>query len=275
MKKINKIIVALFLVTISSSCSLPLQDPFEFEAEDYIKEEPFKDVTAWEFIQTRTSLRDPDNTFVLRSNANDTNALNATGDNLDIFIAAIKKLGMESYYNQTSTTKRTYLLLNNNAFTGNGSRDALRVITGVTTADNSRINPDTIFDSFTPEQLNQLRAFLLYNIIDDYVTLLTVPKVIDVFVYPTLLPAINVDENGVPTTGLSGLKAQMGINRLVGATRENLNINPVGSPLPSSADIGNVAMRRYHYVFKNGVGHFVNDMRWFQPYSLYANITVN
>lgn len=274
MKTYIKLITAFILMAITGSCSLGLQDEFEFEPDSYIENDPFINLTAWEFIQTRITPRDDNNQFKLISN---TSSLEANGDNLDFFIAAIKKLGMENFYNQTMTANRTYLFLNNNAFSGtNNSRDIARVIRGSNAgaiADNSTINPDTVFDNWTPQQLNQLKAVLLYNIVDEYVTQHTIPRSFEYFLYDTFLPAMNVDASGAPI-GLSDSKAQISFSRF-GDARTTIRINETGAPLPDTALTGNTNIRRHNYVVSNGIGHFVNELHRYQPYSLYSNFPID
>ena len=130
MKTYIKIIMATCMVATFSSCSLDVQEQFNYKGETYSEEDPFENMTAWAYIQSRASTtpRDASNKFKLQSN---TNILNYNGDELDLMIAAIKAVGYEDLYNQTASSGRTYLLLNNNAFTGNNStRDIVRAITG-------------------------------------------------------------------------------------------------------------------------------------------------
>ncbi|GIZ09516.1 hypothetical protein [Flavobacterium sp. UMI-01] len=275
MKKYIKIILATCLVAVLSSCTLGVQDQFDFKGETYSTEDPFTDMTAWEYIQTRKSnaIRDAQGRFKLVSN---TNVLGASGDELDFMIAAIKKVGFESLYDQTATTKRTYLLLNNNAFTGNNDRDIIRAVTGAQLADNSTVNPDTYFDTWTPAQLNTLKAILKYHIVTDYVAQTPTIPTYDVYVlFKTLLPKVNLDNTGVPVS-LSTEMADISFSRDVDA-RSTLKVNEPGSPLPETANTLGFEenVRRHNYVFKNGIGHYVNESVRYQPYSLYTNLTIN
>ena len=99
MKTYLKIIIAACFVAVFNSCSLEVQEEFKFKSETFSEEDPYENMTAWEYIQTRTSKtpRDASNKFKLVSN---TSVLNATGDELDFMIAAIKKCGFEELYNQ-------------------------------------------------------------------------------------------------------------------------------------------------------------------------------
>ena len=274
MKTYFKIILATCLVATFSSCSLDLQDQFEYKGETYSEIDPYKEMTAWEYIQSRASKteRDVDNKFKLQSN---TNRLDFNGDELDFMIAAIKKVGYEDLYNQTATSGRTYLLLNNNAFSGNNStRDIVRMIKGSQLADNSLVQPETYFDDWTPEQLNQLKAVLKYHIVSDYVDQNSVPTA-NVFVqYKTLLPKVVTNEVGVPVS-LSDDFSDISFTR-DGDARYTLRVNHIGSPLPETANSANMNenVRRHHYVFNNGVGHYLNENVRYQPYVLYTNIPV-
>lgn len=275
MKTYIKIILTACFITCFSSCSLDVQEQFNFKGEIFSEDDPFENMTAWEYIQTRTSKtpRDANNRFKLVSN---TSILGATGDELDFMIAAIKKVGYEDFYNQTATPDRTYLLLNNNAFTGNNiNRDIIRTIRGSQLADNSTVEPETFFDNWTPAQLNQLKAVLRYHIVNDYVAQNTVPTANVFVVFQTLLPKVNTVALGAPVS-LSGEMADIAFSRN-GDARFTLRINDDGSPLPATANTQNLreVARRQNYVFNNGIGHYLNEMVRYQPYSLYTNLTLD
>ena len=74
----------------------------------------FKDQTAWEFIQKQTSVA----------------GTIPAANRFDFMITLIKVAGLEEEYNK-NISNRTYLLLNNSAFTGTGRINAL--LTGVLT----------------------------------------------------------------------------------------------------------------------------------------------
>lgn len=275
MKKYIKIILATCFVAVFSSCTLGVQDQFEFKGETYSEVDPFTNMTAWEYIQTRKSnaIRDDQGRFKLVSN---TSVLGASGDELDFMIAAIKKVGFESLYDQKATTGRTYLLLNNNAFTGNNDRAIVFAIRGSQLSDNATVNPDTYFDNWTPEQLNVLKAVLKYHIVTDYVAQTPTIPTYDVYVlFKTLLPKVVTDINGIPVS-FSNDMTDISFSRDVDA-RSTLKVNETGSPLPETANtLGfDENVRRHNYVFNNGIGHFVNELVRYQPYSLYTNLTIN
>jgi hypothetical protein len=275
MKTHLKIIFTSFIAVILGSCSLELQESFEFEPEVFTQGDPFKNLTAWEFIQTKITERNENNEFLLKSN---TSVLNQSGDNLDFFVAAIKAVGYEEFYNQTSTSNRTYFLLNNNAFTGNSPRDIVRMITGAQLADGSAagrlVNPDNVFINWTPAQLNQLKAVLRYNMVNEYVDQNTVPTSFVHILRKTLLPEANLDLTGTPVS-LSNNPTDIAFFR-DGDSRQTLRINRLGAPLPSTATetAWDENVRRHNYVFKNGVGHFLQEIVRFQPYNLYNNLVL-
>lgn len=275
MKKYIKIMLAACFLAGFSSCTLGVQDQFDFKGETFSEEDPFTNMTAWEFIQTRKSnaIRDAQGRFKLVSN---TNVLGASGDELDLFIAAIKKVGFESLYDQKATKGRTYLMLNNNAFTGNNDRAIVFAIKGTQLADNATVNPDTYFDDWTPAQLNQLKALLKYHIVTDYVAQFPTIPTYNVFVmFKTLLPKVTLDNAGLPVS-LSTDMADIAFSRDVDA-RSTLKINQPGSALPATANTLGFEenVRRHNYVFNDGIGHFVNELVRYQPYSLYTNLTIN
>ncbi|SMC79677.1 hypothetical protein [Cellulophaga tyrosinoxydans] len=275
MKTYIKILLATCMVATLGSCSLDLQEQFNYKGETYSEEDPFENITAWDYIQSRVSNtpRDANNRFKLQSN---TNELGFNGDELDLMIAAIKRVGYEDLYNQTANSGRTYLLLNNNAFTGNNStRDIVRAIRGSQLADNSTIEPETYFDNWTPEQLNQLKAILRYHIVTDYVEQRTVPTANVFVLFKTLLPKVNLDALGAPVS-LSNDMADIAFSR-DGDARFTLRVNDVGSPLPATANTANLdeSVRRHNYVFNNGIGHYLQEMVRYQPYTLYTNLPLD
>jgi len=273
MKKYIKIILATCFVAAFSSCTLGVQDNFDFKGETYSEEDPFVNMTAWEFIQSRrsNSIRDAQGRFKLVSN---TSVYGASGDELDFLAAAIKKVGFESYYNQTATKARTYLLLNNNAFTGNNDRDVIKTCTGSQLADNATVNPDTYFDNWTPTQLNLLKAILKYHMVSEYVAQTpTIPTFGVHVVFQTLLPKFNL-ESGTPV--LTNEMSDIAFYRNPDS-RTTLVINETSSPLPATANTLNFNenVRRHNYVFNNGIGHFLNEIVRYQPYALYTDYPIN
>lgn len=277
MKTYLKVIIGTILLATSGSCSLDLQESFDFKPELFNEGNPFETITAWEFIQSRITERDASNQFLLKSN---TSRLDQSGDNLDFLVAAIKAVGYEDFYNQSLTSNRTYFLLNNNAFTGNNPRDIVRMIRGSQLPDGNAntgrlVNPDTFFDNWTPAQLNQLKAVLRYNIVDGYVDQNTVPTSFVHIFGKTLLPRVNLDASGAPAS-LSNTIADIAFFR-DGDSRQTLRINVSGSTLPATATDGgwNENVRRHNYVFNNGVGHFLNESVRFQPYAFYSNFPLD
>ncbi|WP_163397423.1 hypothetical protein [Flavobacterium fluviatile] len=275
MKTHIKLIMATCFVAALSSCTLGVQDEFNYESETYSEVDPYENMTAWEYIQLRKSntIRDSQGRFKLVSN---TSVYGASGDELDLMIAAIKRVGFEDLYQQTATNGRTYLLLNNNAFTGNTDRDIVKSITGTQLADNSTLNPDTYFDNWTPTQLNLLKAILKYHIVTDFVAQTpTIPTFGVNVLFKTLLPKVEVDAVGAPVS-LSTEMSDIAFYRNPDA-RTTLVINDPSSPLPVTANTlaFNENVRRHNYVFNNGIGHYLNEMVRYQPYALYTNLPIN
>ena len=275
MKTYLKIMLATCLVATFSSCTLGVQEQFDYKGETYSETDPFDTMTAWDYIQTRKSntIRDSQNRIKLVSN---TNVYGASGDELDLLIAAIKRVGYEDLYKQTATKGRTYLLLNNNAFTGNTDSDVVRAITGTQLADNALIEPETYFKNYTPTQLNLLKAILKYHIVTDYVAQVpTIPTYGVEVGFKTLLPKVNVDAIGLPLS-LSSEFSDISFSRNFDS-RTTLIINSPSSPLPLSANTLTFpeSVRRHNYVFNNGIGHYLNELVRYQPYALYTNLPVN
>lgn len=237
--KLNAILAICvgFLIT---SCDLDLQENFDFVPEVDITN-PFTEMTAWEYIQTRTAL-------------NDDGSLN--GEELNYMIAAIKKAGFEEYYNQTTNASRTYLLLNNNAFTGSG--DVINIITGSSSVGDDE-TPEQVMERVdTPEEMHKLRKVLSYHIVDDYVDQVPTLAVVNTrYYFPTLL-----------TTYDSSIPENDGIISFYRRERWEIRINYAPASLPSTATSGgwNENVRNHNYVFNNGIGHYINDPVRNKPY---------
>ncbi|SMC79614.1 hypothetical protein [Cellulophaga tyrosinoxydans] len=226
-----KSVTILCLSFMFISCDLDLQESFNFEPEVDLTD-PHANKTAWEFIQTRTALNE-DGSF--------------NGEELNYMIAAIKKAGFEDLYNQAVDTSRTYLLLNNNAFTGRG--DVINIVTGSSTVPDGETPEQTMERVDTPEKLEKLRTVLRYHIVDAYVAQVPTLAVAEVrYIFQTLIP------------GDDGLIA---FNR---NSRWSIQINRAPAPLPTSATSQNENVRAHNYVFNNGIGHFIADPVRNRPY---------
>ena len=222
--------VFLFLLFAFASC-LPLQENYDFEPE-VDAEDPFANGTAWDFIQSATQLND-DGNFV--------------GEHFNFLAAAIKKADMIEEYNQTATSDRTYLLLNNNAFTGSG--DVIALATG---SDTLGMNPtaEGVMERVdTPEKVEKLRTILKYHIIDAYVAQVpTLEERETWYLFQTLIPGED---------GLIALKRDH-------IWRIAINLN--GAPLPATATSQGERVRNHNYIFNNGIGHHLADPVRNQPY---------
>ncbi len=265
MKTYIKGIIAVCSAIILSSCTLELQEPYNFKPENTFGD-PFANMTAWEYIQSRTT------TDII----DDQNRKLLNGEELDFMIAAIKHVGYEDLYAQTSA-KRTFFLLNNNAFTGgNRDRDIIRAVTGVTQGPTARVNPDTLMASITePTQINRLKAILKYHILEEDVA--QVPKITIFdkdFLFNTLLPVMNIDAATGEPIGLSSERAPMALRRDI---EWRMEANNLSAPLIESAVQNgfNERIRSHNYVLSNGVGHYLNDTVRYQPFPLYDNFSVD
>lgn len=232
-KYIKKILIPFVVLVSLSGCDLDLNPTYDFNPELTLYD-PFADGTAWEFL-----------------NSSDANRLNEEGDldgsSFHYMVAAIKKAGFEDLYNQTETTDRTYLLLNNNAFTGGG--DVIQIVTGSSTV-NEGETPDQVMERVdTPEKLEKLRALLRYHIVTSYIT--QVPTLFEYevdYIFQTLIP------------GDDGLIA---FRR---STRWGITINFAEAPLPTSATSQPENVFNHNYIFNNGIGHHLGDPVRNQPY---------
>lgn len=213
-------------------CDLDLQERFVF-VPDVDLTDPYDNITAWQFFNSTPALR-----------KNEDGSLN--GDSFDYLVAAIEAAGMVDEYNG-SNTDRTYLMLNNNAFTGNG--DVIQLVTG--------LGADDVPEGATPAEImaladvDVLRLILQYHIIPTYITQKDPLFEFDVnYEFQTLIP------------GEAGRIVLRRDNQL------RIDVNRSPAPLPSTATGGgnNERLRNYNYVFSNGIGHSLNDPVRNQPY---------
>lgn len=219
-------IALLGLVLCFSACDLELQKGFDFVPE-IDATDPYAEMTAWEFIQTR-------------NNRNDDGSLN--GEELDYMIAAIERAGMVEEYNGLGTD-RTYLLLNNNAFTGNG--DIIQLVTGSP----SVAEGETPADVMARADVDVLKRILQYHIVTTYVAQIPTLFEFDVnYIFQTLIPG----EDGVIVMRRDN--------------RYRIDINRAPAPLPSTATSQWERVRLHNYVFVNGIGHFIADPVRNKPY---------
>ena len=148
-------------------------------------------------------------------------------------IEAIKISGLIEEYNQMSNTERTYLMLNNNAFTGGG--DIIQVVTGSANVGAS----ETIADVLADANIERLKKLLRYHIVTTYIT--QKDPLLDYtaeYTFQTLIDG----EDGI----------------IVFERNERYAISLNDSPtLPSTREPENV--RNHNYLFSNGIGHIIAD----------------
>ncbi|WP_445737019.1 hypothetical protein [Mariniflexile sp.] len=223
-----KRIIAIFsMCVLFVGCDLELNTGYDFNAElDLV--EPFENMTAWEWIQTRNVL-------------NEDGTIN-TGE-FDYLIEAIKVAGMVDEYNQTATKDRTYLLLNNNAFLGKG--DVINIVTG---SDKIPVG-ETPAQTMARANIEKLRTVLKYHIVTTYINQVPVLYKYDTdYLFQTLIP------------GEDGLIAFRRTNRY------GISINNSDAPLPSSATSESEGVYNHNYIFSNGIGHQIQDPVRNKPY---------
>lgn len=208
-------VAAMFvLLCFVTGCDLPVQPKFEFESE--IGElVTFEDQTVLEWMRSPESVN-PSNSRV----------------NFDIMVSAIEATGLEDEYNDPND-RRTFLMLNNEAFTANGE---IFAVLGV----------DAI-DSLDIDGIDRLRTILRYHIIDAYVDQGpdALPVLLVHYFFQTLIPG----EEGIISANRDE-RFRMNINRADG--------------LPGNAR--GTQVRQHNYVFSNGVGHHIRDYVRNRPY---------
>ncbi|MEM9261395.1 MAG: fasciclin domain-containing protein [Bacteroidota bacterium] len=205
---------ALFvLLGCVTSCDLPVQPKFEFEPE-IAELATFEDQTVLEWMRSDASI------------GGNTNA------NFDILVDAIELTGLEAEYSNASDN-RTFLMLNNEAFTGGGEIFSVLQVDAL--------------DSLDAAGIDRLRTILRYHIVEDYVDQ-----------GPEALPVLLV--NYFFQTLIPGDDGRISFNR---DERFRMNINRADG-LPGTAR--GTQVRQHNYVFSNGVGHHIRDYVRTRPY---------
>ncbi|WP_300022510.1 hypothetical protein [uncultured Maribacter sp.] len=211
-------------------CDIDLQERFVFEPEVDLTD-PYGKMTAWQFLNTPQVLK-----------LNEDGTLN--GDGLNYFKAAIEAADMVAEYN-TANNGRTFLMLNNNAFEGNG--DIIALVTGSADIEEG----ETPTEVMARADVDVLRLILQYHIITTYITQND----------PLLVRDVNYEFQ----TLISGEDGKIVLRR---DSQLRIDVNRSPAPLPSTATGGgnNERLRNYNYVFNNGIGHSLSDPVRNKPY---------
>ncbi len=232
MKRVKtiKLCGTLLLMLAFIGCDIDLQERFVFEPEVDLTD-PFGEMTAWQFFNSTQALK-----------LNEDGTLN--GDGLNYLKAAIEAAGMVDEYN-TLNDGRTFIMLNNNAFEGNG--DIIALVTGSADIEEG----ETPSEVMARADVSVLRLILQYHIITTYITQNNPLLVRDVnYEFQTLIP---------------GEAGKIVLRR---DSQLRVDVNTAPAPLPSTATGGgnNERLRNYNYVFSNGIGHSSNDAVRNEPY---------
>lgn len=264
MKIFYKTLKFALLAVLFSACTLDVQESFEFK-EEFPNTDPFKNQTAWSFIQSQST------PGILDDLGQKTLDL----EKFDFLAAAIKFVGYEDLYNQSSAN-RTYLLLNNNAFMGNRNSDTeiIPLLLGISIGTNTRVNAEEVINSITdPAKINMLKAILKYHLIDEYVDQRTLTIFEKNFLFESMLRVATVDGDG-NATGLSETFADVHFRRRPDL---QMSINGEDTDVPEEFRFTgtNGGIRKHNIIFNNGVGHSLALFAGIQDYALYANLDVD
>lgn len=191
-----------------TGCDLEIQKPYDFQPEVFPLA-TFEDQTVWEWLQTQQS----------------PNGLAAVDQyKFDFLIEAIQLTGMQEEFNRKGD-KRTFLLLNNNAF--DDANEILQTLTGSTKG------------SLKAANAARLRNVLMYHIVEEYVLQIPTLEVINQeYMFQTMIPGED---------GLIVMKRN---------DRYSISVNNTSS-LSTTARAANV--RSHNFRFNNGIGHILND----------------
>lgn len=207
LSKFSVACITVFGLFMATSCELGLQKKFDFVPET-TNLRTFKDQNAWEFIQKQTS----DNPLALQT------------DKLDLFIQAVKLVGLEAEYSKPGNN-RTFLMFNNAAFNGTGK--IIQVVTGSTTGKLENANKV------------KLTNLLKYHIVEAYVD------------QKEALPVYGT--NYTFQTSIPGEEGMIVFRR---DERYSVTIND--SPeLPTTRK--SAGIRNHNFIFGNGIGHVLQD----------------
>ncbi len=266
MKTYFKISILSVIALIITSCTLDVQDEFNFRP-DINDNDPFENLTAWQFILARqtNTIADPE-----------TGARRLDDDNLDYFRAAVEATGLQSLYANANTTS-TFLFLSNRSFiNGNHDRNVNVITNGRRGVAPRTVNVDEFFNDLSDEQLNRLRAVLLYHIVPGEFLdqLQAFPSINTPREFPTLLPQVTTDLVTEEAVAISNESSLIGIER-----RQEflLFINPDTAALIPSASSDNFdqGVALHNFVLSNGIGHFIEEAVRFQDYDLYSNFDLS
>lgn len=208
--KYLRYLLILALFPFLTGCDLEIQKPFVFtpDTQDIAT---FEDKTVWEWLQTQKS----------------PTSLTAVDQfKFDYMIEAIQYTGLVEEFNRKSD-RRTFFLLNNNAFAGTGK--IFQALTGkitgpVNTVDKAR-----------------LTAVLKYHIINQYITQLD--------------PLINFNTNYFFQTLNDGDSGKMLLRR---NELYRVSINPE-TVFPITATRRSTTVRTHNLRYANGIAHVLND----------------
>ncbi|GHB73002.1 hypothetical protein GCM10007390_28870 [Persicitalea jodogahamensis] len=191
-----------------TGCDLEVQKPYDFQPEVFPLA-TFENQTVWDWLQTQKS----------------PGGLAAVDQyKFDFLIEAIELTGLKEEFNRKGD-KRTFLLLNNNAF--DDANEILQTLTGST--------KKTLKDA----DVGRLKNVLLYHIVEEYILQIPTLEVINQeYMFQTLI---------------SGEDGKIVLQR---NDRYSISVNNTTS---LSTTVRSANVRSHNFRFNNGIGHILND----------------
>ena len=256
--KLSAFFGLIFMCSFLVGCELELQDNNRFKNESITNDDPFKDISAYEFVSTIGS--------ELTTNDDGEPVLNRNFG-FNYMAISIERTGLIDLYNTMSANGRTFFLLSNNAFTSNNVGGGPRGLEpGVFRTLNNNRNfairsdesPEETIDRLlnnSPERIEILKQILLYHIVDEVVTQNDISRTGFWDTFRTL--QLNDAGNPLLISLTKNFDQDIRIN---GRTVSEMNRDQLTpSPRSDFSQTRPVEARQHNIRFNNGVGHNIGN----------------